>query len=338
MKTFIKPIFRGMLLSTAVWATACSDVAFTPDPNFNQGLEAPPGGILETFGFSDQDTRAKVDILFVVDNSRSMLDEQMKLAPALNSFLSMIAKIDWQIGFTTTDVSDGQHGVKGSLLPLKGASGKILTAATPNYAQVFANTVVRDELVNCKDTDCPSADERPLEAITLAISKRNGDNAGFFRDGADLATIILSDEDERSTGSGTSATDVVNTVKSAFGVNKTFTAFGIVIKPGDSTCYNRQQANGGNYGTYASALALLTQGLTGSICDDDYGPTLASIGNRVREAVKSITLKVMPNPSTIQLKMIPFDPNLQWTVEGQTITFSYPPKAGTKIWVAYLPF
>lgn len=337
MKTFIRQSMKGLLLSAAVWATACSEVSFTPNPDYEAPLELPPGTMLETFGFSDQDTRAKVDILFVVDNSGSMLDEQVKLGPALNSFIGSLAKIDWQIGITTTDVSNGPFGVKGSLVPMKGTGGKILNKNVPNFAKVFENTVYREELIGCVDPNCPSADERPLEAVNLAIGKRASDNAGFFRNGADLAVVVLSDEDEGSTGVGTTGQTVINTVKAAFG-SKTLTGFGIIIKPGDTACYNAQSGNAGQYGDYAAAFATLTGGLTGSICDADYGPTLASIGTRVREMVKTITLKMMPNPDTIQLRIRPFDPNLQWIIEGQTITFKTPPKAGTKIDVTYLPF
>lgn len=340
MKTFIRQSMQGLLLTTVVWATACSEVAFSPDPNYEAPLELPPGTMLETFGFSDQDTRAKVDILFVIDNSGSMLEEQQKLGPALSSFISSIARIDWQIGITTSDVSNGPFGVKGSLVPMKGTATKILTKNVPNYGSVFQNTVYREEIVGCVDPNCPSADERPLEAITQAVGKRATDNAGFFRTGADLAVVVLTDEDEQSTGSGTTGQDVVNAVKNAFGANKTFTGFGILVKPGDTACYNAQRAaNGaGTYGTFAAAFATLTKGLTGSICDADYGPTLSSIGTRVREMVRTITLKQMPNPDTIQLRIRPYDPNLQWTIDGQTITFTTPPKAGTKIDVMYLPF
>ncbi len=340
MKTFIATnLLRGLLLGSAVWATACSEVAFSPNPDFEQALELPPGTMLETFGFSDQDTRAKVDILFVVDNSGSMIEEQVKLGPALSSFIGSIAKIDWQIGITTTDVSNGPFGLKGSIVPMKGTATKILNKNVPNYAQVFQNTVYRDELINCTDPNCPSSDERPLEATVQAVGKRNAENAGLFRTGADLAVVILSDEDEQSVGGGTTGVDVVNAVKAAFGT-KTFTGFGIILRPGDTACYALQTANSGagQYGDFVAAFATLTKGLLGSICDTDYGPTLTSIGTRVRESVRTITLKLMPNPDTIQLRIRPFDPNLQWTIEGQTITFNTPPKAGTKIDVMYLPF
>ena len=341
MKTCSKQsIMVWMLLGGLVWAIGCSEVSYGPGEAAEEILNLPPGTQLETFNFNDQDTRAKVDVLFVVDNSASMLEEQQKLGSRLSSFISSLAKIDWQIGVTTTDTSNGPFGLKGSLVTLDGTNSKILNKNTPNYETVFQNSVVRDELIGCQDPNCPSADERPLEAIAMAIDKRNSDNSGFFRPGADLAVVILSDEDERSSG-GSGAmqpSEVITRYKIATGGQTSIAAFGIIIEPGDSTCYSAQSSNGGSYGRAASLFASLTGGVTGSICDTDYSSSLTSIGNKVREQVRTITLRAMPNPDTIQLRIRPFDPNLTWVVEGQTIRFNTPPKAGTRIDVMYLPF
>lgn len=341
MKTY-NHLLKGAVICLAVWATACSEVSFAPDdPELAEFSQLPDGTIRENFGFNENDTRAKVDILFVVDNSASMAEEQAKLSTKLTSFIRSLARIDWQIGITTTDISTGPYGLRGSLAPLKGTNNaRFITKSTPNYEQVFANNVVRDELINCNEPTipCPSADERPLEALSLAIGKRATDNAGFFRTDADFVTVVLSDEDEASNGSGAiSPSTVVSNFKAAFG-KKSMTGFGIIVKPGDSACYALQTQTGGTYGSVAAAFANLTGGVTGSICDEDYGPTLAGIGTRVRELVSSINLRKMPRPDTIQLKIKPFDPDLTWEIDGQTIRFNRPPKVGTTITVLYMPF
>jgi hypothetical protein len=173
----------------------------------------------------------------------------------------------------------------------------------------------------------------------MAIAKRNTDNAGFFRAGADLAVVVLSDEDERSTGgSGAmTAATVAATVSAAFGTSKTFSAYGIIIEPGDTACHSANASGPGSYGMAVSGLALLTGGVTGSICDADFGPALSSIGNRVVNLVKTVTLKYVPNPDTVQVVISPFDSSLQWTIEGNQIRFNKSPKKGTKVDVVYLP-
>ena len=58
-----------------------------------------------------QEIRRTVDILLVVDNSCSMIDEQQKLAANFDNFISQFldAEVDYQIGVVTTDMSDPEH-------------------------------------------------------------------------------------------------------------------------------------------------------------------------------------------------------------------------------------
>ncbi len=323
--------------SSIVWVTACSGVSFTPYGNPFNELDVAEGYSHESFAFNQDAESAKVDVLFVIDNSTSMLEEQSKLSAALASFIGSIARLDWQIGITTSDVSNGPHGLKGELVTMKGSAAKILNKNIPDYEELFKSTVVREEVIGCTN-DCPSADERPLEAIRMAIDKQNGDNAGFFRPDADLVTIILSDEDEGSDGlNAISAGDVLDHFTLAFGVDKRLTGFGILIQPGDTACYDSQVKTGGHYGLRATELATLTGGVTGSICDSDYLNTLASIGERVREVSSTVTLRELPMPETIQLRMSPFDPDLSWSIEGQTIRFNKLPRKGTRVDIVYMP-
>jgi len=339
MKTLLRNCTKGFVLGMAVWATACSQVSFAPgDPNAS--FELPNGSQKETFSFDDDGSGAKVDVLFVVDNSGSMYEEQGRLGSALASFITSIGQIDWQIAITTTDISDGPYGLKGSLLPFAGTNTKVLTKNVPNYPAAFANTVVRQETLTCNGTTipCPSGDERPLQAAVLAMQKASGENAAFFRNGADLAIVILSDEDEGSNGANAiTAPAVVAAFATVFGGAKTLSSYGIIVQPGDTACYNQNQPSGGTYGHFASTLAKLTGGMTGSICATDYGPALSSIGNRVRDMVKSVTLKFTPDPDTVQIVIRPFDSSLTWEIVGNNIAFNKPPKKGTRIDVVYLP-
>ncbi len=47
--------------------------------------------------------QSEVDILFVVDNSGSMSEEQQGIGNKISGFLSRINNLDWQIAVTTTD-------------------------------------------------------------------------------------------------------------------------------------------------------------------------------------------------------------------------------------------
>jgi hypothetical protein len=310
----------------------CSDVHFQPAPG------APiifSSGTAVTDTFTQGYVVKKLDILFVVDNSGSMADEQKLLGARIDSFISTLYDVDWQIGVTTTDVSDGTYGLKGSLLPLSGASGYILTPKTPNLMQVFNDTVVRKETYDCGN-DCPSGDEQPLHATIEAIQKRDTVNKGFFRPGAELGLLVLSDEDEMSTGpsNATQPADVLKAVQDAWADTKRLLTYGMVIKPNDSSCLN-SQTNGGHYGTLVSALASMTNGLVGSICESDYAPTLGIIGDSARKLLQYVELRGSPDQSTIQITFTPAY-STTYRVEGRRIYFTSPPPKGTVIRVDYI--
>lgn len=335
-----KWIFSVALSALSLTMTACSGVSFNP---VDVAKNSTDGGIedktaSESFYPNPQDSSPKVDILFVIDNSASMVDEQLKLGDRLGSFVNSLGDVDWQIGITTTDTSSGAFGLKGSLVTLTGLSNQfILTKNTPNYEQVFKNTVVRPEGVNCGG-NCPSIVERPLEATTMALSK--GVVSGFIRPGAELAVVLLSDADEGGNGLGVITTPqmVINTANTVFNFSKRLTAFALVVEPGDVNCLNQQRQFSANsfYGTNAALLAHLTGGVTGSVCDTNYSNSLKKIGERVLNLVSSITLAKLPVDGSVQIALSPADPSVTWAVEGKVISFNKPPAPGTRVDVNYI--
>jgi len=133
-----------------------------------------------------QDPAEQVDILFVIDNSYSMLAEQEKLSEEFEAFIEFffVANTDYHIGITTTDMEVEAGYLVGD--------PKIITRATPNPAAVFRNNV----LVGTEG----SGFEQGFAAAWTALSPgmRSGPNAGFFREEAALSLLFVSDEDDGS--------------------------------------------------------------------------------------------------------------------------------------------
>lgn len=325
-KLFLLIGLLGVLISGC-----SSDVSFTKIQSLQESLS----GTYKTEDFVQNYNGKKLDILVVVDNSGSMAEEQEKLGQKIDSFLSTLYDIDWQLAITTTDVSDGAYGIKGDLLNFEGLNTYILTQNSPNYQQAFQNTIVRKEGINCSQS-CPSGDEQPLRAAIMALEKRNTNNKGFFRPNADLGLLILSDEDEMSTGpsKATSPQSVITTVNNIWGDQKRVFTYGMVIQPNDTACFNEN--NGvGNYGDFVYELAQLTGGLTGSICDADYAPTLGLIGDHARHLINGVQLQLYPEVDTISINFTPSH-KTEWTLAGRNISFENPPPKGTKIKVTYM--
>lgn len=166
----------------------------------------------------------RLDILFVIDNSNSMREEQEAVARELTAFVDQIKKAggvrqDFNVGVITTAVYQHtiQNGVEfnrtyptqaGKLQPVPnlGSDGgvqlgtgteRVLTGEDRELVDKFARLV--------QQGTGGSGQETPFEAVRLALlaelSKKplaEGGNEGFLRDGARLLIVILTDEDDCS--------------------------------------------------------------------------------------------------------------------------------------------
>lgn len=293
-----------------------------------------------TESFDQTSDSSGVDILVVADDSYSMAPQQDEMGKKFKSFADALKGVNYQLGIITTDVySNSREGSKGRLAKLKGpnASGVILQSSNPDAAAIFHATVKRG--IN------GSTSEQPLAAMIMAVDKRNAENKGFFREGAGLAVLVLSDEDEKSSGKGTKASEVVEAVKATFG-DKKFAVHGIVIVPGDVACYKSQSSDGNGdsstsvsnayYATRVADLSKLTGGSLHSICASDFSAPLKSIGQSVNQLASTFTLSRDPVPGTVTVKLSTGEA-ASYKVEGRKVIFLKRPALGTKIEITYTP-
>lgn len=169
----------------------------------------------------------KLDILFVIDNSNSMAEEQAGVATELTAFIEELKKgggvpSDFNIGVVTTGVY--LHGKIGDAAPFftdyPYQSGHLrpVPVALDGGLTDFDN-VMGERLLVGTDPDLitkfdklvrqgisGSGQETPFEAVRLALTTpglidtplAEGGNGGFLRDGARLLVVVLSDEDDCS--------------------------------------------------------------------------------------------------------------------------------------------
>lgn len=157
------------------------------------------------------DECTKVDIIFVIDDSGSMAPHQTNLANNFPKFVETIegfrtksgAKLDWRAAITTTTVDpeeetstqdgDASNGLYRQSAKC-GTTQRWIEGADPEITKKFSCLA--------KVGTGGSGDERPLEALKMSLEDRvkDGMNAGFRRDDALLATILLTDEDDGSDG------------------------------------------------------------------------------------------------------------------------------------------
>jgi hypothetical protein len=159
-----------------------------------------------------------VDILFVIDSSPAAATYQEQIRDSLQNVALLpgrvAARLDLHIGVITADLGDGStderiavpgscHGMGDAGLMRRSAlvDGAFMTEHT-TQAKNFINyqgdfTAALQSLSNVGTAGC--AQTQPLEAIRRAL--RDPHNAGFVRDDAALAIVILAAQDDQSPGS-----------------------------------------------------------------------------------------------------------------------------------------
>lgn len=163
-----------------------------PDtPTERVGLEGEGGLNATNEDLFFQDEPSAVDVLWVLDNSCSMSDKVAALEAEFDTFISSFTTLglDYQIAVTTTDMDDPTH--QGRLQGMGVISPATAAAAGLTVEQAF------DEAV--EPTSSGSGDERALSAAHAALeSPGYAVSAGLVRPGANLAVIVVGDEDDGS--------------------------------------------------------------------------------------------------------------------------------------------
>jgi hypothetical protein len=226
-------VVLGTLLAALAAIAACKDtVPSSAVTDCDQ--QVIPGG-------------AAVDMLFVVDDSNSMFQEQQELAANLNQFIDALAnapvRLDLRVGVTNTSVHDYSGETAYGALAWDG-TGWVAFPGTPSTpypdgtivaihqnlngtvtagnfewngsawggSRILATgpTLVGDFEANVLQGIWGAGKEQPLAAMkrALELAANGGVNSGFRRAGARLAVVVLTDEDDCSSGVGDVVDDV----------------------------------------------------------------------------------------------------------------------------------
>lgn len=256
---------------------------------------------------------ALLDVLFVVDNSASMADEQDHLVTEIGSFLDLLvgSDLDYHIGVTSTDLDNSLNGTKGKLRTFGGLSYIDTKTADPQATFVGMAAMGTSG----------SNSEKGLGAAYLAIEDDAGTNGAFYRDDAALHTIVVTDEPDYS-ASVVTITDFITWYD------------GLKTDPADASLSCLCDPDlGGTYLSVASAV----DGLQLSVADD-WTASLAALG--------AATVDLTVPPTTFLLTGLPIEETLELTVEevdGNVLAFvvgtdwTYDAKANSVSFLAYVP-
>ncbi len=296
---------------------------------------------------------SKLDILFVVDTSVSMNPELEKLGNAFSVFIERLTTsgFDYHVGIVTMDMQTDGHS--GNLQPFRGPGLSICGNASPfcqhnsatlkilkssdasalrmQHGELFKATLTGIK-TDCEDTNPP--EEQGLCALAAAMEVQS---AGFFRRGAHLAVVMISDEDECSDGdcAGTSTScsfggtpnariarvkenhkNLIDAHKTA---TQTFSVYAVVIN--DNACSTKQSRQPNDCTTGAPGVNF-SQGVVGSsyvaLAQQTEGKVLDLCANSYQGLYDQVLLRLGAKRTEFKLACEPLkDERGRWRVQVQ---------------------
>jgi len=271
-----------------------------------------PVVVIETF---EQVPHAKVDLLFVIDDTGSMAEEQAALSEAFASFVGAIDELGlaWQIGVVTTASSGDSAGV------LQGDPW-IITAAAADPVEALAEAV---------DVGTDGVEEAGLTAMRLALSDPliSEENRGFRRGDAALHVVILSDDDDSGDDVGVAIDFLEDQAANGYPAQ-------LSAVVGDVPGGCRGPGGEAFPGTDYAAVAGTTGGTVGSICEPDLEEIAASIAELSAHYPTTFELQAVP-ASSPRVAIDDARQDSGWSLEGSAVVFETPPPAGSTVEVRY---
>lgn len=284
----------------------------------------------------------EVDILWVIDNSNSMTEEQATLRSGFSLFADQLDEsgTDFHLGVISTsfDYDDPTRGVLVGDPPY----------LTPEDDYVSAFT--QRATLGIDGSDKEKGLEAALYALQPTMTFEGGPNAGFVRPDAQLLVVFVSDEEDCSDsgvleGQGADACyrdeDLLPPIsKYVKGLedlkkDKSYVQVGAIVGTVGSTC---QAVPGTRY----INVAALTGGLVGDICQTQWDAILSDLGLNATGVRSQFQLSAAAVPETIQVwvdeEEWQEDPVNGWTYDEATWFLSFhdrlPPR-GSVISVQY---
>ena len=241
------------------------------DPSTEPGVDKPSASLItELFQQTDQ---KKVDIVWIIDNSGSMSDEQAALGSNFNAFIQdfVDTEVDFKMAITTTDPRDAYKGlmVPDSDIKLNSAAAQ----ASPTQFIADFNSLVKVGISG-------SGSEQGLKASEEFIARYN---TSFFRPDAYMVFVILSDEPDQSPRLPEEYSALLKANKSNSGLVKVYSIVDM------NTGFDR----------YAS-VSQSTAGEVGNI-RSDFHETLSGMGASIMNLLDSFALSHSPIASSLKV-------------------------------------
>jgi hypothetical protein len=296
-----------------------TDSATTPDPTTTPTSTTTPTTSTVPTEERFLPETVPTDILFVVDNSGSMADDQNRAAVQLAGVVTDLvsAGVDFHLGVTTTDLDGTYAGANGSLVPIEGTT--FLSATSPSPEATFAALMSLGIM--------GSSTEQGTGAVWRAL--HGSADADFRRDDAAVHVVVVSDEPDltRATVVGATEFDAWFDALADDPAQRTFSAFA-------------DPRFGARYGDLATRFGGVRQDANAS----DWSSAATGLSERFVQLGRTFVLAGDPDPGTLAVALVRDGDEVtllaeEWEYDenARTVTVLVDLAAGDEVVVSYLP-
>jgi hypothetical protein len=253
---------------------------------------------------------AKVDLLFVIDNSVSMVSEQGNLLASFAEFIAGVRSTldsasSYHLGVVTTDAysfNDPECRTLGALVTETGGAGSSASVCGPFLEGRYMTEADELEAAFACAGQVGIAgdhDERPIQALELALGDELavGCNAGFLRDDALLVVVIITDEEDDHTtlqgkqqGSPGDPPDWFASLATRKGVESNVAVLTIIGGLPQNECPFPTGSAAEDSPRLREFTEMFTHGFLGDVCAWSYGPFFMQAVEVIESACEGFSL------------------------------------------------
>lgn len=276
-----------------------------------------------------QVTVPAVDVLFIVDNSGSMAEEQRALRENFALFMQYFAGsgLDYHVGVVSTDCDSRR--TKGVLIEDDSTGTKFID---DSFTEEEA-TLSFQQRANLGTSG--SSDERGKDAAWAAlVTNATTSSAGFMRDSADLSIIVISDE--RDWSRDVTVNEFSTWMTSLKPDGNTY--FSSVVGLGNS-CVNAERGTG-----YLEVTSNVG-GIEWDICSNDYSSLLDQLGLQAAGLKNEFFLSLVPVESSIEVTVTdtdghetPYEVGTDWTYSQSRNSIAFAEFVPTPLSVVHITY
>lgn len=248
-----------------------------------------------------------VDVLWVVDDSGSMSEEQGALIGNFRDFIQFFvgSDLDWHLGVVSTDMDT--PSLSGRLVSANGL--RYLDANSPDPVGTFADMATLGTGGN--------SDEQGIGAAwsALVTLRNSAENQGFYRDDAHLAVIVVSDENDHTPFATVSQTEFTQWMMNHKPAEDMTSFSSIIGGPGGCTSDWGDAEYGQRYYDATENIG----GIYWSICDSDWTELFEQLGMSAVGLKREFFLSEVPVESTLRVWVrhdgvdSPYSSGTDWT-------------------------